>query len=107
MYTAMTIALVVSWLFLFFGIFLFERMEQRLTALTVQHQQSIRLQRAILDHLGIEVPSSQLTEQLQSLLQDGKTYEAIQVYRNVQGVSQREARTYIQQLSSTPLHDGD
>lgn len=100
MYTAMTIALVVSWLFLFFGIFLFERMEQRLTTLTVQQQHTIRLQQAILDHLNIEMPTTELTDELAALVQDGKTYEAIHAYRSIQGVSQREARTYIQHLST-------
>lgn len=100
MYTAITIALVVSWLFLFFGLFLFERMEQRITALTVQQQHTIRMQQAILDHLGVSLPTTPLTEQLLALVRDGKTYEAIEAYRGIQGVSHREARIYIQQLET-------
>lgn len=105
MYTAILIALVVSWLFLFFGLFVFERMEQRITALTVQQQHAMRMQQAIMDHLGIHLPSTQFTQQLQALVRDGKMYEAIQAYRGVQGVSQREARIYIQQLTADPLRN--
>ncbi|QQE78046.1 hypothetical protein [Alicyclobacillus sp. SO9] len=98
MNTVLTVALVISWLLLLYFLFLFERMEQKLTSLSVVQQQLLRMQSAMAEKLQVESPEDELMDEIQTLVKDGKTYEAIQAYRKTRGVSTREAREFVQRF---------
>jgi hypothetical protein len=96
---ALSVALVISWLVIFVGLFLFENLQSRFARLSVEHQHLLRMQIAILDHFGIDIPEDALTRNLRTLVMDGKTLEAIASYRNVRGVGYKEAKAYIDSLA--------
>lgn len=96
---ALSTALVISWLVIFVGLFLFENLQSRFAKLSVEHQHLLRTQRAILDHFGIHVSEDTLTQNLRALVMDGKTLEAISSYRTVRGVGYKEAKAYIDSLA--------
>ena len=52
---------------------------------------------AVLDHLGIEVPEPHL-EQVEVLLGQGKTIQAIKAYREATGADLREAKEAVDRL---------
>ncbi len=53
---------------------------------------------AVLDHLGVEVPEPHL-EQVEVLLGQGKTIQAIKAYREATGADLREAKEAVDRLS--------
>jgi ribosomal protein L7/L12 len=53
---------------------------------------------AMLDHLGVEVSEPHL-KQVEALLGQGKTIEAIKVYREATGAGLREAKEAVDRLS--------
>jgi ribosomal protein L7/L12 len=52
----------------------------------------------MLDHLGVEVSEPHL-KQVEALLGQGKTIEAIKVYREATGAGLREAKEAVDRLS--------
>jgi ribosomal protein L7/L12 len=52
---------------------------------------------AVLDHLGVEVPEPHL-EQVEVLLGQGKTIQAIKAYREATGADLREAKEAVDRL---------
>jgi ribosomal protein L7/L12 len=52
---------------------------------------------AVLDHLGIEVPEPHL-EQVEVLLGQGKTIQAIKAYREATGADLREAKEAVDRI---------
>ncbi len=96
---ALSTALVISWLVIFVGLFLFENLQSKFARLSVEHLYLLRTQQAILDHFGIDVPEDILTKNLRALVLDGKTLEAITSYRAVRGVGYKEAKAYIDSLA--------
>jgi ribosomal protein L7/L12 len=53
---------------------------------------------AVLGHLGVEVPEPHL-EQVEALLGQGKTIQAIKTYREATGADLREAKEAVDRLS--------
>ncbi len=96
--TTVAILLVVSWLFIFVGLFVHDRMNRRLVTLQVTEQYLLRAVMAIADKQGISMDNDAFTQDLLRLLGEGKTYEALAVYRTVKGVSYHEAKAYIDSL---------
>lgn len=97
--TALTTAiLVVSWLLLFYSLFINEKLNKRLTALSVQQEHLIRMVQALVDHHKVNLPVDAFTTSLIDLVRDGKTYEALTAYRTVKGVTYREAKAFIDSL---------
>lgn len=96
--TTLTIVLIVSWLLLFLGVFIFERFDHRLAALHVQQERLLRMHEALQKHLGIEMPADDFEVLLRELVQSGKTFEAIAAYRSARHASYKEAKAYVDSL---------
>jgi hypothetical protein len=54
---------------------------------------------ALLDHLGVEVPEPHL-QQVEAMLRQGKTVQAIKAYREATGAGLREAKDAVDRLSA-------
>jgi len=52
---------------------------------------------ALLDHLGVEVPEPHLAE-VETMLRQGKTVQAIKAYREATGAGLREAKEAVDRL---------
>lgn len=99
----LTAVAIVSWLVLFIGLFLYDRMDRRIARLVAVQEHLLRTQQALLSHLGVTVPEDELTSRLRSLIDEGKTYEAIVLCRSTRGVSHKEARAYVDLLHNEQL----
>lgn len=95
---SLTALLVASWVFILLGLFLFERLEHRVAALTAQLQILLKSQKALLAHFQIEPAEQPLTAELLAFLREGRTYEAIATYRAYSQSSYKEAKAYIDAL---------
>ncbi|MCL6592817.1 MAG: hypothetical protein K6T31_02465 [Alicyclobacillus sp.] len=96
--TTLTILLVVSWALVLVGLLWIERMDRRLAAMAVLQEQLLHAQRAVLAHLGIQPQPDELTQRVRQLVADGKTYEALALYRTVKGTSYKEAKAFVDSL---------
>jgi hypothetical protein len=92
------IMLIVSWLLLFVGVFMYERLDHRVAALTAMQEQVIRTQQSLLTHLGVVVADDDFTVQIRTLVQEGKTYEALVLYRSVKGSTYKESKAFVDSL---------
>jgi predicted transcriptional regulator len=93
--TTLIIAVVVSWVLLLYFLFLYERLEQRLTSLTIVQQHMMKVQEEIAKKLDVSVQDDEISLAIDDLVKDGKTYEAVETYRRYRGVSVREAREFV------------
>lgn len=98
--TALTVVLSVSWLLLFCGLFVYDKLSRKVVALQLQQQYVIRTVQAIAKKLDVAIDPDMFTQELLAFLQAGKTYEALTAYRTVKGVSYQEAKLYIDSLRS-------
>lgn len=94
----LTVMLIVSWLLLFVGVFMYERLDHRVASLTALQEQVIRTQQALLTHLGVVVADDDFTTQVRTLVQQGKTYEALVLYRTVKGTTYKESKAFVDSL---------
>lgn len=96
--TTLTVMLIVSWLLLFIGVFMYERLDHRVAAMTAMQEQVIRTQQAIMTHLGVQVPEDEFSLQVRMLMQEGKAYEAIVLYRSVKGTTYKESKAFVDSM---------
>lgn len=98
MSVTLTIITIISWIFLFLMLFLFERMDRRLSAVTIANERLLQQQQAILDHLGITPAEPEKLQELRELLANGRVLEAQTAYRAWSGSTHKEARIFIDSL---------
>ncbi|MCJ1678289.1 hypothetical protein MTF65_13215 [Streptomyces sp. APSN-46.1] len=55
----------------------------------------------VLDHFGIEEPEPAGLDEVRTLVRDGRTVEAMRVYRRVTGADLREAKQAVEAMSVT------
>jgi hypothetical protein len=96
----LTVMLIVSWLLLFLGVFMYERLDHRMAALTTMLNHVLRTQQSIVSHLGVNPTIDPFEQEIRTLLESGKTYEAIVLYRSAKKASYKEAKAYVDSLQT-------
>ncbi|MFB6806657.1 hypothetical protein [Streptomyces sp. NPDC056387] len=71
----------------------------RMKALELRSERLERRLGLVLDHFGIEEPEPAGLDEVRALVRDGRTVEAIRVYRRVTGAGLLEAKQAVEALT--------
>ncbi|MFJ3200071.1 hypothetical protein [Streptomyces sp. NPDC086989] len=71
----------------------------RMKALELRSERLERRLGLVLDHFGIEEPEPAGLDEVRTLVRDGRTVEAIRVYRRVTGAGLLEAKQAVEALT--------
>lgn len=103
----LTVITIVSWLLLLLMVFQYERLDKRLSTLSVLTEQLLQVQRSVMKQVGASLSEADEVKKLREMVAEGKVYEAQAAYRAWSGATHKEALLYINTLRSSGEGDSE